>query len=984
MALETGGGRVEALYYELGMRTEGMEAGRARAAAVFKDLEVLAAKSGKSIDEVTQAVNRSGAGTGGLRSAAAAVSDVGEKAGHATMSLHGFLRPLESLATESLSANAQVGNLASKLATFGLGTGLTLGILAGVAIIGKAWDIISEGARKAKKQVDDLILSLEKARESRVAGTVGGAQATVLIAQQREAEAQETLSRLQNQQVSPTDLIGQVEHSLRLVKAKNDLKDATENTIEAEAQLGDIQQSNAEKEANRLGRLLSSHKATNAEIQRAADLTQKYQAAFAATTGTDERSEQERARLLGLIEALTAADQKAQDSAKTLAERQSEVRAAFAQAIAGQTPGKADDFSNQVDKLVDAAQKAHLGSLEIQRMVAELQTAHAAALAAEGQSLATEMRAELAKAAGLQASQLADSLTAFDEKVRDAIIRGVPVDFPLVAQLRAAKEEAIGLAKAADDLGAHLVEIDHNTSQGFGFIQAMRTLNDDLDRANADFDTAKSRGDVGAMASAQQRINAILTAQKKLQDDIAAIIAKQNSETDSLISKLSGGVAAIADVGFGLASAFAGANSEITKMLGGISQAAHGIDSLMTAANTKGANGTAPGLGGLLSSASGLLQAAPAIGQIIGGAIGLASSLFGKSPEEIARLNALKENNDRLRELSSKVGDLARINTTGTDLARFTALLSDPRFAAVRGEPGSDLQNRDIGAILDAFDITSAELKAFAQQFGIAVGTGAGGKITIDDINKLREAIKNSELNQFADDFTGQMQRLDAEVRIFSLTKPIQQFEEFRKVIASIGHGGAGALGDLLKGIDLTTAAGIEAARKQVQDLFNQFSSLSGDSLAAFLGGLSPEDFVNAIERLTDLINAQASNGGVAGTGGFNVDRTITEVTGNRLEALLTTSTIFEQQIAANTGLIAQLLGGTVPVISPPPALGGGATGAGGPTVSIGGITVNVGGVTDPMVAQGIGTTVGGAIVDEISATLGKRVRVAGLQRGKV
>jgi hypothetical protein len=78
------------------------------------------------------------------------------------------------------------------------------------------------------------------------------------------------------------------------------------------------------------------------------------------------------------------------------------------------------------------------------------------------------------------------------------------------------------------------------------------------------------------------------------------------------------------------------------------------------------------------------------------------------------------------------------------------------------------------------------ELKTFAQQFGIAVGTGAGGKITIDDINKLRDAIKNSELSQFADDFTGQMQRMDAEIRIFSLSKPIQQFEEFRKVIERV------------------------------------------------------------------------------------------------------------------------------------------------------------------------------------------------------
>jgi hypothetical protein len=72
------------------------------------------------------------------------------------------MRPLETLATEAIGANAQVGNLASKLALFGLSTELTLGILAGIAIIAKGWEIMTEGARKAKKQVDDLVESLRK------------------------------------------------------------------------------------------------------------------------------------------------------------------------------------------------------------------------------------------------------------------------------------------------------------------------------------------------------------------------------------------------------------------------------------------------------------------------------------------------------------------------------------------------------------------------------------------------------------------------------------------------------------------------------------------------------------------------------------------------------------------------------------------------------------------------------------------------------
>jgi hypothetical protein len=170
---------------------------------------------------------------------------------------------------------------------------------------------------------------------------------------------------------------------------------------------------------------------------------------------------------------------------------------------------------------------------------------------------------------------------------------------------------------------------------------------------------------------------------------------------------------------------------------------------------------------------------------------------------------------------------------------------------------------------------------------------------------------------------------------------------------------------------------------KRCRTCLTSSKGLSGDALASFLGGLTPEDFVNAIQKLTDLINAQASGGGIAGTGGFNVDRTITEVTGNRLEALLSTSNIFEEQIASNTGLIAQLLGGgTVPVISAPSLPGSGPAGGDGPAVHIGSITVNVGGVTDPMVAQEIGAKVGASVIEEIDRGLGQRLKFAKLARG--
>jgi hypothetical protein len=189
-------------------------------------------------------------------------------------------------------------------------------------------------------------------------------------------------------------------------KAQEELTTAIQNTAEARLSLDDIQGSADEKEASRLGRLLLARKANAAEIDRAALLIRRYQTEFDSITGTDEVSEARKSHLLGMIDDLTAASKKEGETSKTLLEQQSQVRAAFAAAIAAQTPDKADDFNTSIDRLVAAAQKANLGAVEIARMVQDLRTAHTTALNAEGADLSKQMATELAKAAGLQATAL--------------------------------------------------------------------------------------------------------------------------------------------------------------------------------------------------------------------------------------------------------------------------------------------------------------------------------------------------------------------------------------------------------------------------------------------------------------------------------------------------------------------------------------------------------------------------------------------------
>jgi hypothetical protein len=406
-------------------------------------------------------------------------------------------------------------------------------------------------------------------------------------------------------------------------------------------------------------------------------------------------------------------------------------------------------------------------------------------------------------------------------------------------------------------------------------------------------------------------------------------------------------------------------------MLGSIGQAAGGVDALMKLANTKDANGVAPGLGGLLSSGAGLLSAAPAIGQIIGGGIALATSLFGKSPEEARRQALQKENSDALRKLTQRIGDLGLINVKGTQLTLLDQFFKQPQLAlaakAVRSS--DDVINRLIGTALDAVGLSAREFKDLMRSFGLAIDDAS--KITVQDVEALKAAIKDSELTRFADTFEGQMSQFNAAVKIFDLSKPIDQFNTLRKAIGNIA-GGGGKLQQLLDSFDLTTPEGVAKSIAALQDLFSQLQA--GTLTAADLGGLTPEQFEQLLEQAIGIARAQGA-GGAAGTGGFNVDRTITEVTGSRLGALLSAANTFAEETAQNTaGILALMTSSMSPLISAP-SLPSAFAGSGGPAVVIQNLTVPVYGLSDPSAARDIGTKVGGAVIDTIDQQLASRAK---------
>lgn len=919
------------------------------------------------------------------------LKDVDAAGATASRGLGRLREPLTSLATQALGARSSVGTLVSQMSLLGFGASATLVIMAGVAAIASAYNAITESARKARKEIEGVIDRLYRQAEAQKTVGLAGARRDFSVADEERKRAQAALDRLtrsgptftspDGEAPSLTASINAALHQKRLTTARGDLEKATVSATQAEKNFFKASLEGQAATAQTVGSLLQAGIATPRDRSRAAALLHDLRLELA---GLGSEMPERRRDIQALIEVLTAADRTAEKAgvrdakaAQTLADRQRAARQVFATAIAGETPERGDSFEEKINALRAQAEKAQLSAAEIDAAVNRLRAAHVTVIAESSQALARDMQSQLASLTSTKVDDAVQRLKDFDDEIakkRTSSANGGPElsgSFDaMAAAVRRALDEAVGLTAEAERLEVVLKRIDRSADDGRGFIGAMKEAQKELAVAQAIVDDPKSTP--AAREAAEGRVAQIKARINALQIALNAYLERQNAlheEAESRTARIAGNLTQILNVAFGLASAFSGANGELAKMLGASAQVAGGISDIFRLANTKDAKtGKAPGLGGLLSTTSGLISALPGLGQAIGGAMALGATLFGKSPEEQARMQRVRENTQAIQNLTRRVGDLARINVTGSQLTSVSGILENPGLAGARG---TDDLSRRLGALLSAQGMTFADLAEFAKQFGVTIDSK---RIQFEDLEKLRQAIQASELTQFADTFAGQMQRLDAQFRLFpDLSRPIDQFEEFRKALTRIKDGG-GVLSDVLRDFDLSTAEGLEAASRRLQELFEQMQS--GGLSAGQLGGLTPQELLDAILRAQGFIDAQRKGGSVPGTGGYSISREITEVTGSRLAAMMSTANVFAGQTAANTAAIATLLrGGPAPLIVPPalPSLGVMQGAQGGSSVVVGPITVNVTGNVTPEVAQRTATLVTDAMVAEIDRKLGQR-----------
>lgn len=686
--------------------------------------------------------------------------------------------------------------------------------------------------------------------------------------------------------------------------------------------------------------------------------------------------------------------------------------------LANATVTQIDDATSLVDKFraeVDALEKQARQKLpDLRAEVDRLSGEPARVEAKERAEAARQVADEVAKALGVQSVAMQQSLDDFNTEVAKRNAEYAKLGkAPLftdeqVAQVRAVREALISATQAAEETDAVLSRIRAQETarapltpsstqsqrlgeQGFNVASSIE-LQATLAKRRQELAEVANKQDAASKAKAKALLDQIAALQGKINDLEGRNRQITNDINNALLKRialLQQQAAAISQAA-GLVAQLAGAFGEtgreiadIVNQIGNIGQAAASVKPFIESLKLF-QSGAKDDAGNPLMSLSGVLGAAmPIIGGLTS-AIGLAGKLFGfggPSPEELERRRLQRENTAALRDLSENVGDLARINVTGTEYGKYSQFLSNPRLDKIGPQFGQftpDQINRAIGSLLDAANITSQQLIDFAHSFGVTVGTGPGGKITLQDLDNLRKAMQSSELTQFADTFTGQMQEMDAAIHLFDVTDPVRQLELFRKALDSIKNGG-GILQKTIDEFDTSTAEGLAAAQEAIQKLFEQLQA--GEITPEMLGGLTAQEFLDALLKEADLLRAAQASTGELGTGGFNVDRTITEATGSRVAALILTGNYFAERTALATEAIAAVLGAGVPLPSGlrPPELTG--TSAGGGDV-IYNITVEFNGPVsgDP---DAVGGRIGSGILKEINKGLGREAKVRTFTAGR-
>jgi hypothetical protein len=243
---------------------------------------------------------------------AAAQRTLGTATGLTSSGLNSVRASLTGLAASLLGTAPGVAQFTSALGTMAVGSGVMIGVLAGLAALGFAWDKLTEKTRKAKQETEEALRSLSKLRDRERQGAGGETVDHIDRARQQLAKDRAALVALQQQSVGPSTQFSIVGGGFSAAQGDPVAKAKQIEKLQADIAAGERAVARAVREssetstravASNLAALVAGKQATKAEIQNAEGLLQGYRNALNALSG-DSSKNAERAQLIQQIREL--------------------------------------------------------------------------------------------------------------------------------------------------------------------------------------------------------------------------------------------------------------------------------------------------------------------------------------------------------------------------------------------------------------------------------------------------------------------------------------------------------------------------------------------------------------------------------------------------------------------------------------------------------------------------------------------------------
>jgi hypothetical protein len=205
-----------------------------------------------------------------VQRAATAQTQLGTASKSAGVGITALREPLTSAARSMLGLNPVAAQLSSVLGSFAIGAAPMVGILAGAAALGLAWNKLTEHARKAKEEHERLLNVLRDIAKQEALGAAGDAGAAAVVARGLQAKVLADIERLESQRTRERAAGGRLFHAGGVDRRIADLKrqyDEYERIIQAGERR--IQQIEREEEGKRTQAAQAAANARQSAIEAA-------------------------------------------------------------------------------------------------------------------------------------------------------------------------------------------------------------------------------------------------------------------------------------------------------------------------------------------------------------------------------------------------------------------------------------------------------------------------------------------------------------------------------------------------------------------------------------------------------------------------------------------------------------------------------------------------------------------------------------------